>query len=34
MGQKAMTPAEREDALLDAIFRGDTEAKERLMRLS
>lgn len=34
MGQKAMTPSEREDALLDAIFRGDTEAKERLMRLS
>jgi len=34
MGQKAMTAAEREDAILDAIFRGDTEAKERLMRLS
>ena len=29
---KAMTPAQREDALLDAIFRGDVEAKERLMR--
>lgn len=30
--QKAMTPAEREDALLEAIFKGDDEAKERLMR--
>jgi hypothetical protein len=30
---KAMSPAEREDALLDAIFRNDVEAKERLMRL-
>ncbi len=29
---KAMTAAEREDALLDAIFKGDAEAKERLMR--
>ncbi len=32
--QKAMTSAEREEALLEAIFRGDTEAKGRLMRLS
>lgn len=29
---KAMTAAEREDALLNAIFSGDNEAKERLMR--
>ncbi len=29
---KAMSPEEREDALLEAIFKGDTEAKERLMR--
>jgi hypothetical protein len=29
---KVMSPAEREDALLEAIFRGDAEAKERLMR--
>jgi hypothetical protein len=31
---KAMTAAEREDALLEAIFKGDVEAKERLMRAS
>lgn len=29
---KAMTAAEREDALLNAIFSGDNEAKERLMQ--
>lgn len=31
-GPRVMSSAEKEDALLDAIFRGDSEAKERLMR--
>lgn len=31
-GPRTMSVAEREDALLDAIFRGDAEAKERIMR--
>lgn len=31
-GPRVMSASEREDALLDAIFRGDGEAKERLMR--
>jgi hypothetical protein len=31
-GPRVMSASEREDALLDAIFRGDGEAKERIMR--
>jgi hypothetical protein len=31
-GPRVMSAAEREDALLDAIFRGDADAKDRIMR--